>query len=98
MTDIRAMVTASHPMHVVRGCDLCDAAASAPSSPATPAPLEVERLARAITVAEGFEGWTPWASERTNAALIARAYANQEGGDCEHGIPRSECKLIEHTR
>ena len=35
---------------------------------------DVDDLAYAIAAAEGFPGWTPWSSEATNAALIARAY------------------------
>jgi hypothetical protein len=69
-------------------------AASAASSPATPAPLEVERLYRVIADVAWDEATSPVGPPedgieqhdlRTLAESIARAYANQEGGE-----PRKE--------
>ena len=78
-------------------------AASAPSSPATPAPLDVERLESALdTVEDAVRASGVILGVDTKMAdyapAIARAYAEQEGGDCQHGIPRNECKLAEHDR
>jgi hypothetical protein len=52
--------------------------------PATPPALDERRLAYAIVAAEGHPGFTPWASEYTNARLIAAEYERLTTEDPDH--------------